>query len=80
MFLTIMYDGFHGNKMAFVSMEEKDIESHLREHLENWDIEYTEDELEYILKNYVGHAAYETSKAYVEVHIHKITPGKRIDL
>ncbi len=80
MFFTILYEGFHGNKIGFVTLEEKDLKTHLLDHLDNWDVDYTEEEIEYILKNHVGHAAYETSKAYVEVQIYKISPGKSIDL
>ena len=80
MYFTIRYDSFHGNKLGFVTLEEKDLKDHLLDHLDNWDVEYTENEIEYILKNHVGHAAYETSKAYVEVQIYKIKPGERIDL
>jgi hypothetical protein len=79
MFFTIIIDHFHGNKEGFISLSIDDVRTHLIAHLDNWDSQYSEAELAYILEARHGFAD-EGSKANVEVTITEVQPGERIDL
>lgn len=79
MYLTTIIDNFHGNKSAFISSSMEEVKTHLIKFLENWDCEYTEDELATILEEKQG-IADANSKSYLEVTIEKIEMNKAFDL
>lgn len=79
MYFTILYEQFHDNRMGFISLSKEDIKEQLIRHLRNWDCEFTEEELETILRRGEGYAD-EMSKSYVAVTITEIQPGEEIDL
>lgn len=79
MFFVTISEDFHGNKEGFVSLDYLDIKKHLKAALDNWDAEYTDDQLDLIIEKGRGFVN-ENSKADVEISITEIEPGERIDL
>ena len=75
MYVTTLIDNFHGNRESFISLSKEDVKIHLVSHLENWDCEYSKEELETILKNGYGTANKE-SKSCIEVEIVEVRPGE----
>ncbi len=70
---------FRGNKAGFISASLEESLVPLMEHLDNWDVEYTDDELENIYKAGSG-ILNEKEKTYVEVNIAEVREGQTIDL
>lgn len=78
MYFITLFESLHCNKEGFISSAE-DIIKNLKVHLDNWDCEYSEKELQSILKNGRGYAN-EQSKSCVEVTIVEVQPGESIYL
>lgn len=77
--LVQLHDTFHGNKQAFVSFSTQNVESSLTACLENWDIEYTQKELNHIFKHGEGYAG-GGNKSDVKVVLTEIEPDEAFDL
>lgn len=78
MYITTLIENWHGNKESFISLTPTDVKNHLREHLDNWGCDYSEEEFLLILKNLHGFAD-EKSKTCVEVTITEVRPGETIN-
>ena len=79
MYLITLTDNFHGNKEGFISLTKEDIWDHLVAHLNNWDVQYTIEELDTVIRKRYGYLN-EHSKSYVTVKITEIEPGQGFDL
>jgi hypothetical protein len=76
MYVTTLIDNFHGNRESWVSLSKEDVRTHLISHLENWDCDYSQKELESILEKGIG-TADEKSKTCLEIEIVEVNPGER---
>lgn len=79
MYLITMFEDFHGNRQGFIALAKEDIWDHLVKHLENWDVPYTIEELDTVIRKGYG-LMNEHSKSYVTVRIVEIEPGQGFDL
>jgi hypothetical protein len=79
MYLVILKEHFHCNKKAFIVLEKYEIIDFLISHLENWDVPFSQKELESTLIKGSG-MFNEHSKSYVKVTIIEIKPGESFDL
>lgn len=79
MYFTTLYDQLHGNYVGFISLSKTDIKKQLIPHLQNFDTNFTHEEIATILKEEEGYAG-QADKSWVLVTIIEIQPGQEIDL
>ena len=78
MYITTLFESFHGNRGSFISLSFEDIKGQLIEHLANWDVEILEEEITTVLEKHYGFVN-QQSKADVEVRIIKVEPGEMFE-
>lgn len=79
MYLITIFESFRGNREGFISLTKEDIWDHLVKHLDNWDVPYTIDELDTVIRKGYGDMN-QHSKSYITVRIVEIQPGQSFDL
>lgn len=79
MYFVIIREDWHANKEGFIALSLEDMKVALKEHLDNWGVEYTEEQLQKTIDD--KHGLFDQDhKRYVEVEISEVSPGERIDL